>query len=201
MVGMWFSWTVVRAPVPAPEPIAALTVGVTEEGVALVCFGAGGAAHRAQLAEAGRRLGVNVGEPARADGGPVAEVAAQLTDYLAGRRRSFDHPVDWRLTHGDQLTVLSTLYRQVGYGQTITYGELAVRSAAYRTEPRVGARPGQAARRVGAIMGSNPLPVIVPCHRVLAADSLGGFGGGLDTKRWLLGLEGVLPPTLDLWPD
>ena len=54
-----------------------------------------------------------------------------------------------------------------------------------------------AARGVGAIMGSNPLPVVVPCHRVLGSDSLGGFGGGRATKEWLLALEGVLTPALD----
>lgn len=188
MVGMWLAW----AEVPAPAPVRALTVGVTELGLALVCFGAGGAARRAQLAEAGARLGT----PPVADAACTAEAAGQLAEYLAGSRREFDLPIDWRLTHGDQQTVLRTLYDQVGYGQTVTYGELAVRSGAYATERGAG----QAARRVGAIMGSNPVPVVVPCHRVLAANGLGGFGGGLETKRWLLTREGVLPPTLQLWP-
>ncbi len=83
----------------------------------------------------------------------------------------------------------ATLYGTVGYGETVTYGELAARSelgSAYT-----------AARGVGAIMGSNPLPVVVPCHRVMAADGLGGFGGGRATKEWLLALEGVLTPALD----
>jgi methylated-DNA-[protein]-cysteine S-methyltransferase len=81
----------------------------------------------------------------------------------------------------------------VGYGETVSYGELAARSGAFH-----GERGGIGARRVGSIMGSNPLPVVVPCHRVVAADGLGGFGGGLEVKRWLLALEGALPPTLDL---
>ena len=79
---------------------------------------------------------------------------------------------------------------RVGYGETVTYGELAARAklgSAYT-----------AARGVGAIMGSNPLPVVVPCHRVMAADGLGGFGGGRATKEWLLALEGVLTTALDL---
>jgi methylated-DNA-[protein]-cysteine S-methyltransferase len=187
---VWLAWTVVRAPVPAPAPVATLTLGVTEAGVALVCFGAAGGSVRTRLAEAGRRLGVQPREDAERAG----QAATELADYLAGRRRAFDQPVDWRLTHGDQYEVLRTLYQQVGYGETITYGELAVRSGAYPTERGAG----QAARRVGAIMGSNPIPVIVPCHRVLAADGLGGFGGGLPSKTWLLDLEGALPPTLDL---
>lgn len=192
---MWLQWAEVEGPAGTPEQVAALTVGVSERGVALVGFGADGAARRALLAGAGRRLGV---EPTRCDdpAGPVAEAACALSEYLAGRLSSFDLPVDWRLTHGDQRVVLRTLYEQVGFGQTTTYGELAVRSGAYRTERGAG----QAARRVGAIMGSNPIPVIVPCHRVLAADGLGGFAGGLPTKRWLLDLEEALPPMLDLWP-
>jgi methylated-DNA-[protein]-cysteine S-methyltransferase len=185
---MRFGWTTVPAPASAPRPIDVLTVGVTEAGVALVCFGAGAGARR-QLAEAGRRLGV---DPVRDEAG-TADAKAELADYLGGRRRAFDLPIDWRLTSGDQHTVLATLYREVGYGETTTYGELAVGSGAYRTD-----HLGHAARRVGAIMGSNPVPVIVPCHRVLAADGLGGFGGGLPAKRWLLELEGALPPTLDL---
>jgi methylated-DNA-[protein]-cysteine S-methyltransferase len=217
--GEWLAWTVVRAPVRAPAGLAALTVGVTGAGVVLVCFGtersaggtsidtersAGGtsigtgATARSLVAEAGRRLGVEpVWEEPGSAGARTATAVDELTGYLAGRRREFELPVDWRLTHGDQRTVLRALYEQVGYGRTVTYGELAVRSGAYP-----GARvPGQAARRVGMIMGSNPVPVLVPCHRVLAADGLGGFGGGLAVKRWLLEREDALPPMLDLWPD
>ena len=97
--------------------------------------------------------------------------------------------MDWSLTRGAQRQVLATLFATVGYGETVTYGELAARSelgSAYT-----------AARGVGAIMGSNPLPVVVPCHRVMAADGLGGFGGGRATKEWLLALEGVLTGALD----
>jgi methylated-DNA-[protein]-cysteine S-methyltransferase len=185
---VWFAWT----EVPAPAPIGALTLGVTEAGVALVCFGPARSSGR-QLAIAAERLGTEpVVDAARTD-----PAATELAEYLSGRRHTFDHPIDWRLTTGDQRTVLTALYESVGYGRTITYGELAVRSGAYRTERGAG----QAARRVGAIMGSNPVPVIVPCHRVLAVDGLGGFGGGLEAKRWLLGLEGALPPMLDLWPN
>jgi methylated-DNA-[protein]-cysteine S-methyltransferase len=184
---MRLGWTIVAAPPSAPAPIDVLTVAVTEAGVALVCFGAGDDARR-RLADAARRLGA---EPVRDAG--TAEAAEELSDYLAGRRRRFDQPIDWGLTAGDQQTVLATLYREVGYGQTTTYGRLATRSGAYHTD-----HVGHAARRVGAIMGSNPVPLVVPCHRVLAADGLGGFGGGLPAKRWLLELEGALPPALDL---
>ena len=164
---------------PAPGPIGALTVGATAEGLALVAFGD----HPGAAAQAAERLGL----PA-VEGEPTTAVA-QLREYLAGERRAFDVPLDWSLTRGSQRTVLSTLFATVGYGETVTYGELAARSelgGAYT-----------AARGVGAIMGSNPIPIVVPCHRVMAADGLGGFGGGRATKEWLLALEGVLTPALD----
>ena len=195
-----FTWTVM----PAPGPIGALTVGATAAGLALVAFGD----HPEAAAQAAERLGLPAvaHEPARSNrqaaapgsrgaaGAPDAEAVleqavAQLGEYFAGRRRAFDVPLDWSLTRGSQRRVLETLFTTVGYGATATYGELAARSAlgsAYT-----------AARGVGAIMGSNPLPVVVPCHRVLAADGLGGFGGGRATKEWLLAHEGVLTGALD----
>ncbi len=92
-----------------------------------------------------------------------------------------------------QRQVLGVLFETVGYGQTVSYGTLARRA---RSDGRTTALP---ARAVGRIMGSNPIPVVVPCHRVVAADGLGGYSGGqgLEVKRWLLVLEGALPPTLD----
>ena len=115
--------------------------------------------------------------------------ARRLAEYLAGRRRAFDLPLDWRLAGEAARPTLQTLLASVGYGATVTYGELAVRSG-------LGSEY-TAARAVGAIMGANPLPVVVPCHRVLGAAGLGGFGGGLAVKEWLLALEGVLTPALD----
>ena len=127
--------------------------------------------------------------PTPAVGAVLERAVAQLREYFAGERRVFDVPLDWSLTRGSQRRVLGTLFGTVGYGETVTYGELAARSelgSAYT-----------AARGVGAIMGSNPLPVVVPCHRVMAADGLGGFGGGRATKEWLLAHEGVLTGVLD----
>lgn len=183
---MSLSWTVLAA----PSPIGALTVGATGSGLVLVAFGDEPEA----VARAAHRLDVD----AVRDGHDVAAAAGQITDYLAGRLRGFTLPIDWRLTAGTQRTVLQALHAHVGYGRTVAYAELADLSGAY---------PGHgwtAARGIGAIMGSNPLPVVVPCHRVLASDgphgfALGGFGGGRATKEWLLALEGVLPPTLELF--
>jgi len=176
--------TIAWAVVPAPEPIRQLTVAVTEAGVARVAFDDGADALAATARRTGRRLVV---DPAQTD-----EAAGQLADYLIGRRRVFELPLDWSLSTGSQRTVLETLYDEVGYGQTTTYGDLALRSGAFD-----GADGVLGARAVGSIMGANPIPVIVPCHRVLAATGLGGFGGGLPVKRWLLELEGSLPPALD----
>jgi methylated-DNA-[protein]-cysteine S-methyltransferase len=208
-----FTWTVM----PAPGPIGALTVGTTTAGLALVAFGdhpeaaaqaaerlgiaaaAGEAALDAQALgirpaahrphpQAADRPGVPPESPAR-HLGALDRTVAQLREYLAGERRVFDLPLDWSLTRGSQRRVLTTLYTCVGYGETVTYGELAARSELGNAYT--------AARGVGAIMGSNPLPLVVPCHRVMAADGLGGFGGGRATKEWLLALEGVLTPALD----
>jgi methylated-DNA-[protein]-cysteine S-methyltransferase len=155
-------------------PIGPVTVGVSERGLITVSFGAVLDEVRARVPLAA------VDDPER-----LAPVRAQLAEYFAGSRREFDLPLDWGLVGGFTRDVLETLHRTVGYGQVVTYQELA---------GRVG-QPG-AARAVGAAMGANPIPVVVSCHRVLSAEGLGGFGGGLETKRRLLELEGVLPLAL-----
>ena len=131
--------------------------------------------------------------PTGADGAPDAlldEALTQLRDYFDGRRRDFDLPVDLGSQTEATGAVLTALHETVGAGETVTYGELAVRSGT--------AIP---ARGIGAIMGANPVPLLVPCHRVVAGDGLGGYSGGeqgqgLQTKRWLLEHEGALPTSL-----
>lgn len=104
---------------------------------------------------------------------------AQLDEYFAGQRRQFDLPLAPRGTDF-QRTVWSAL-AGIGYGETISYLQLAT---------RIG-KPS-ATRAVGAANGRNPLPIVLPCHRVIGADgSLTGFGGGLPTKQFLLALEGA----------
>ena len=117
--------------------------------------------------------------------GAVAAAAAQLREYFAGRRKEFDLPL---LTEGTafQRRVWKCL-QTIPYGETISYAELARRAG----NPK-------AARAVGSANGRNHIPIVIPCHRVIAADgSLGGFGGGLDVKQRLLALEssgdGALP--------
>ena len=112
--------------------------------------------------------------------------ASQLREYFAGERERFELELDWTDVDATHRRVLETLCEAAPYGTTITYGELG-RSAGVE-DPR----------DVGVLMSRNPLPVVVPCHRVVAADGLGGYGGGLQLKQRLLELEGVLPQRLDL---
>jgi methylated-DNA-[protein]-cysteine S-methyltransferase len=123
-------------------------------------------------------------------------VVTQLGEYFAGSRRGFDVPVDWSALPGLRRQVLQVLFETVGYGQTVSYGTLADRAGL------TGHDTALPARAVGRIMGSNPIPLVVPCHRVVAADGLGGYSGGTgpEVKRWLLTFEGALPPTLDWEP-
>lgn len=117
---------------------------------------------------------------------PLPETRRQLDDYLAGRRRHFDLPLDPAGTDF-QRRCWQALQR-IPYGETRSYGEQA----------RAIGRPA-AVRAVGRANHDNPIGVIVPCHRVIGANgSLTGYAGGLDMKRALLELEGVLPGTLDL---
>ena len=111
----------------------------------------------------------------------LRKAQAQLTDYLAGARRSFDLPLDLSQGTSFQQKVWRTL-RRVSYSRLRSYQWVAV---------RVGGR--QYARAVGNAVGANPMPIMIPCHRIVAQDaSLGGFSGGLPTKRKLLTLEGTL---------
>jgi methylated-DNA-[protein]-cysteine S-methyltransferase len=111
----------------------------------------------------------------------LEEARAQLIDYLAGRRRSFDLPLDLSRGTSFQQKVWRTL-RGITYGQLRSYQWVAL---------CVGGR--QYARAVGNAVGANPMPIVIPCHRIVAQDaSIGGFSGGLSTKRKLLTLEGAL---------
>ena len=112
---------------------------------------------------------------------PVDEVRRQLDEYFERRRHEFDLDVDLRLTADFSRRVLEELAR-VPYGETTTYGALATRAA----------RP-RAARAVGTVMNRNPIPIVLPCHRVVGASgALTGYGGGLERKEKLLRLEGAL---------
>lgn len=117
----------------------------------------------------------------------LRETQAQLEDYFAGKRRRFDLPLAPRGTEFQRQVWWELA--NIPFGTTISYAQLAA---------RVG-RPA-ATRAVGAANGRNPVPIVLPCHRVIGADgSLTGFGGGLPTKQYLLQLEGALPTRDDLF--
>lgn len=114
----------------------------------------------------------------------LKDAVRQLDEYFAGRRRAFDLSLELAGTEF-QKRVWRELCK-IGFGRTTSYGEIA---------RRIG-KP-QSCRAVGAANGRNPISIIVPCHRIIGADgTLTGYGGGLETKRWLLELEGVLSPSL-----
>jgi methylated-DNA-[protein]-cysteine S-methyltransferase len=167
-------------------PVGPVSVGCSTAGIVKVRFGvppadaSSGDGHADDLARAARQ---------------------QLAEYFCGQRREFDLPLDWSATSGTQRHVLEVLESTVGYGETTSYGALAGQ-AGLLAPGKTTTTDVPPARSVGKIMGSNPIPVIVPCHRVLASDGLGGYSGGtgLEVKRWLLILEGSLPPTLDWQP-
>ncbi|PJJ01304.1 methylated-DNA-[protein]-cysteine S-methyltransferase [Streptomyces sp. 2333.5] len=163
-------------------PIGPLLLAATRTGLVQVAFHADERTARRALT----RLEQFFGGPPLSGIPHLATAATELSAYFAGRLRAFTVPLDWSLSSGFAARVLQVLATDVPYGGVVGYQDLA---------DRVG-EPG-AARAVGAAMGSNPLPVVVPCHRVVASDGgIGGFGGGLETKRLLLALEGVLPAPL-----
>lgn len=166
-----------------PSGIGPLLLAATDRGLVSVVFHADERVRDRALERLAGALG---GELVQSASGLLAAPLEQLGAYFDGRLRSFDVKLDWSLVTGFNRQVLRELADGVPYGTVVGYGELA---------RRVG-QPA-AAQAVGAAMGANPLPVVVPCHRVVESDGgIGGFGGGLETKRRLLALEGVLPEPL-----
>ncbi|MGW0471868.1 methylated-DNA--[protein]-cysteine S-methyltransferase [Streptomyces coeruleorubidus] len=164
--------------------IGPLLLAATHEGLVNVIFHATDAVRDRAVERLASQLGT---EPVEAPGSPLlTEAIRQVEAYFAGERQDFDLPLDWSLISGFNREVLRELASGVPYGTVVGYGDLAGRVC----------QPG-AAQAVGMAMGANPLPVVVPCHRVVeSGGGIGGFGGGLETKRKLLALEGVLPEPL-----
>jgi methylated-DNA-[protein]-cysteine S-methyltransferase len=151
------------------SPVGDLFVAVTDRGLARISYFPDGMEE--MLA---RTFGPRVLRS------PLDDVRRELDEYFAGTRRDFDLPIDLRVApfHADVLAQLA----RVPYGQTETYGALAAKAG----------RP-KAARAVGTVMNRNPIPIVLPCHRVVGANgSLTGYAGGLDVKRHLLQLEGAM---------
>ena len=155
----------------ADTPIGPLLVAVTERGLCRVSFDPEPERETEQLA---RGFGARVLRTPR----PLDPVKRELDEYFEGQRQEFDLPVDLRGRSEFTRQVLDQLAR-VPYGEVTTYGSLA----ALTGRPR-------AARAVGTIMNRNPIPIVLPCHRVVGSTgSLVGYGGGLERKRLLLDLE------------
>jgi methylated-DNA-[protein]-cysteine S-methyltransferase len=155
-------------------PLGTLLVAATDRGLCRIVYDAD---PELELELLGRTFGLRVLRSSL----PVDAARRQLDEYFDHRRQEFDLSLDLRLLAEFNRRVLGELAR-VPYGEVVTYGELAARAA----------RP-RAARAVGTVMNRNPLPIVLPCHRVIGANGkLVGYGGGLGRKEALLRLEGAL---------
>jgi methylated-DNA-[protein]-cysteine S-methyltransferase len=157
------------------SPVGELLIAATPLGLVRVAFSSEG--YDAVLQNLSDRISSRLlHAPARLDA-----VARQLDEYFSGRRHTFDVPLDLQLSKGFRRVVLGHLAVDVRYGTTASYGTLA----------RLSGSP-KAVRAVGTTCATNPIPVVVPCHRVVRSDgTLGGYRGGPAAKRTLLDLEGV----------
>jgi methylated-DNA-[protein]-cysteine S-methyltransferase len=157
------------------SPLGTLTVAATPRG--LVALGLPNRAPEDVAQELASRISPRVLEvPARLD-----PVRRELDLYFAGELHDFDLPLDWQLSRGFRLEVLRQTAR-IPYGSTLSYKQIAARAGSER-----------AVRAAGSALGANPIPIVVPCHRVLrTGGALGGYGGGLPMKESLLRLEGAL---------
>jgi methylated-DNA-[protein]-cysteine S-methyltransferase len=158
------------------SPVGRLLLASTGRGLARVSFEPEGRDEvLEQLAE---RISPRVIEaPAQLD-----DARRELDEYFQGRRQEFDLPLDWSLTTSDFRRRVLERTAGIPYGETLTYRDVAAAAGNER-----------AVRAAGSALGSNPIAIVVPCHRVLrTGGSLGGYGGGLDRKRFLLDLEAGL---------
>jgi methylated-DNA-[protein]-cysteine S-methyltransferase len=156
------------------SPVGPLLLAATDAGLVRVAYARED--HDRVLADLAARISPRVlRAPDRLD-----EAARELDDYFAGRRRAFDLPLDLRLARGFRRSVLTHL-PEIGYGSTASYAVLAAAAGSPR-----------AVRAVGTACATNPLPVVVPCHRVVRSDgALGQYIGGTEAKHALLVLEGA----------
>ena len=157
------------------SPLGPLWLALGPRGVLAIAYG--GSADEHDLRRIVARYGPGVlRAPQRLDA-----VKRELDEYFAGKRTRFELSVDLSALTPFQRRVLATT-RRVRFGEVRSYGEIATRAGA-----------PTAARATGAALGANPIPIVVPCHRVVASDgSLHGYSGGLERKRWLLRMEGAL---------
>jgi len=158
-------------------PAGRLVAAATPQGLLRLAYELENGGVDEVLDQIAARLSPSIVEaPAQLDG-----VRRELDEYFEGRRRTFDLKIDWRLARSAFTRRVLEAAIAIPYGSTSTYREVAGAAGSPR-----------AFRAAGSALGSNPLPIVVPCHRVLASTGgLGGYTGGLDRKRLLLGIEGV----------
>lgn len=159
-----------------PSPIGELLVAATGAGVVRIVFENG--SWDSALEELQRKVG-----PVVENAEPLAQIITQLNEYFAGERKEFTINVDLQLAKGFRREALNHL-RTIPYGKTESYAEVAEAAGSPR-----------AMRAVGSACANNPIPLIIPCHRVVRSDGgIGGYGGGLSIKEDLLAMErGVRP--------
>jgi methylated-DNA-[protein]-cysteine S-methyltransferase len=160
-------------------PVGSVLLACTANGLARVAYLDGeGESSDEVLVELARRLSPRVVElPKRLDG-----ARRELDEFFAGKRQEFDLPLDWSMVKPGFTRAVLEATARIPFGETTSYKGIAGRAGNER-----------AFRAAGTALGSNPLPIVVPCHRVLhASGGLGGYTGGLDIKRALLRVEGVL---------
>jgi len=159
------------------SPVGTLLVAVTPKGLVRLAYldDAGGEEEASVLEQLAASVSPRVlASPRRLD-----EPRRELDQYFSGRRRQFEVPLDWQLTRGFARRVLEATAR-IPFGSTSTYRQVATEAGSPR-----------AFRAAGNALGSNPIPIVVPCHRILhSGGGLGGYTGGLDRKRVLLAVEG-----------
>src|SRR5262249_34914823 len=154
------------------SPVGRLVGAVTDKGLMSLAYDDGEL--DAILDSIARRLSPRIVERRAA----LDPVARELDEYFAGKRRQFEIPIDWSLVHGFGRRVLGAAVA-IPYGEVATYGEVAARA---------GVPTG--ARAAGNALGHNPMPIVVPCHRVVrSGGALGGYTGGIDRKQKLLAVE------------
>jgi methylated-DNA-[protein]-cysteine S-methyltransferase len=158
-------------------PMGRLLVAATELGVVRIAL------PRESFDDVLERLAARVSPRVLELPSRVDDARRELDEYFAGRRREFDLALDWQLVRAPFTSNVLEGVRHVPFGEAITYGE----AAAIAGNPR-------AFRAAGNALGSNPIPVVIPCHRVVrTGGALGGYGGGPEMKRFLLEHEGWLP--------
>jgi methylated-DNA-[protein]-cysteine S-methyltransferase len=164
---------------PVDSPFGTLHAATTKRGLVRVAFPEESV--ESVLERLARGISPRIVEaPASLDA-----VKRELDEYFSGRRQAFEIPLDWSLIGPFGRRVLSAT-AEIPYGGHLSYAEVAAEAGSPR-----------GSRAAGNALGSNPIPIIIPCHRVLrSGGALGGYGGGLDRKRYLLELEGALTPQL-----